>query len=120
MAFKSDNKALRTFDPETGWELKVEGGGYGIKHYKLVHPNLPSIPFEAEDVYLERTPMADVPGQPPAHHKIMLLTRVDWDQPDKASPEKISLIAEALKAYRYAHSGPDPGLFELKVDTASI
>ena len=115
MAFISDSVNYRTYDPETGWELKVENMG-GKKKFTLAHPRKPPIEFVGTMELVQRIPEMDDPKKGLAYECIYHLERLDWSNPRKATAEQLKLVHDALEAYGVVHNGPMPGTLEVRVD----
>lgn len=105
MTFKSDFKALRTWDPDTGWELFKVTIGPDYPSFELRHPNEESINFWGKILSIE-----SIDGLTPLghkmSHKVFEVVAVNGRPGALASARERQLIEAALLAHGAFHNGP--------------
>lgn len=112
VTFVSDFKALRTYDPESGWELFGVPEGLEYKHYVLRHPTKPAIEF-----WGARSREA-IDGSVPdgVTRRVFRVLGVGELMPAQVNEETKDLIEAALQAFGLIHDGP---VGQLRVDFSS-
>jgi hypothetical protein len=102
MTFIADNDALRTYDPERGYELfKLGGGSGGDLRFKINGPE-GSVTFWAERRSRSMTE-EEAARHPQSRHKKVGIWRVSVVL-DEDSPWR-RIIDEAMTAYQFVHGG---------------
>lgn len=102
MAFQSDYKALRTWDPDSGWELFDVRRGPGYLAYELRNPRSPTLNFWCKALALERVEGETHLGHPRYARK----EHVHFMSAQLPSQTEKQLIQDALNAYGSLHNGP--------------
>jgi hypothetical protein len=102
MAFQSDYKAKRTWDPDSGWELFDVTRGPGHPAYELRHPNSQTLSFWCKRLALERVEGETHLGHPRYARK----EHVNVMSVKPPSGAERQMIHDALNAYGSLHNGP--------------
>ena len=121
MTFVSDNKALRTYDPERGIELKDDGGGSdGSLDFLFHRIGEPDKIVGRFSVYGETRPATDEERSTYPEAKSFCLWVVYNRGPVDGHDDEQSkaIIREAMLAYRGVHGAPvgtNVTLFDVKI-----
>lgn len=115
MAFQSDYKAKRTWDPDSGWELFDVTREPGYPAYELRHPRSQTLNFWCKRLALERVEGETHLGHPRYARKEHV-NFMSAQQPPQAERQ---LIHDALNAYGFMHNGP-VGPLELTWDEPTL
>jgi hypothetical protein len=104
MAFRSNYESKRTWDPDSGWELRATRHGPEYQNFELKHPTLPSIEFWGDTQSFEKTGETNDNGSPIYNSifKVHAVNHVSWP----IDHQHKRLIREALNAYGSMHNGP--------------
>jgi hypothetical protein len=105
MAFRSDFKAARTWDPDTGWELFETPVGPGYPSFILRHPNQPPIEFWGAILSTENIEGTTPSGQP-LRRTVFEVRAVNERPGSQATEMERRLIDDALFAFGALHNGP--------------
>jgi hypothetical protein len=105
MVFVSDNSSLRTFDPDSNWELICLRHGREYITFELRHPSSPPIQFWGEITRWEGTGRRREDGGDEVSWAFLVLS-LNNQIPAHASQFKRKLIENALNAYGTVHNGP--------------
>lgn len=104
MAFFSDPKACRTYDPQSGWELFRTPSGMGSRSFELRHPAEPPISFwftvEAQE-YTGR----QIPDGRREIKQTVLVKSINGRIRSASSAQK-HLVEEAIHAFGGFFDGP--------------
>lgn len=102
MAFQSDFKAMRTWDPDSGWELFDVTCGPGYPAYELRRPKSQTLSFWCKRLALERVEGETHLGHP----RFARREHVNFMSAQTPSQAERQMIYDALNAYGSLHNGP--------------
>jgi hypothetical protein len=111
MAFQSDKVAFRTWDPDTGWELKWVTKGPDYPTFELWHPKNGMLRFCHEVVWQVRIDGVTADGAPRHHRRLC----IHAERAERESEEERARIHAALDAFGGFYSG-SLGPLELQFD----
>ena len=105
MTFVSNFKALRTYDPDTGWELFTVPMGVGVEAFELRHPSNGRFPFWGIRPSAENTGRQLPDGRPEGRTVFDVLS-INEAPTTKATAEQKQLIEDSIRAFGIIHDGP--------------